>query len=74
MKPRFRLMTKILLLAAGNVAALGLVFLLVVRWQLGQDFESFLMTTARERIVSEARSIALEMRDSDPLTWSNILA
>jgi two-component system sensor histidine kinase CpxA len=74
MKPRFRLSTKILLLATGNVAALALVFLLFVRWQLGQDFESFLMTTARERIVSEARSIALEMRDSDPLNWSNILA
>lgn len=74
MTPRFRLTTKILLLAAGNVAALALLFLVFVRWQLGQDFESFLMTTARERIVAEARSIALEMRDSDSAQWSNILA
>ena len=73
-KTSFRLTTKILLLALGNVALLGILFLAFVRLQLGQDFESFLMTTARERILSESRSIALEMRDSEASTWSQVLA
>ncbi len=73
-QPKFRLTTRILLLALGNVTLLGLMFLAFVRWQLGQDFESFLMTTARERILSETRSIALEMRDSEASTWNQILA
>ncbi len=73
-KPKFRLFTRIMLLALGNVALLGLMFMAFVRWQLGQDFESFLMTTARERILSETRSLALEMRDSDASTWTQILA
>lgn len=70
----FRLTTKILLLALANVALLGGLFLAFVRLQLGQDFESFLMTTARERILSESRSIALEMRDSEASTWTQVLA
>jgi len=74
MKPRFRITSKILLLALGNVAALGILFLAFVRWQLGQDFESFLMTTARERIISQTRSIALEMRDYEASSWNQILA
>lgn len=74
MKPRFRITTKILMLALGNIAALGILFLAFVRWQLGQDFESFLMTTARERILSQTRSIALEMRDYDRSSWTQILA
>jgi len=62
------------MLALGNIAALGILFLAFVRWQLGQDFESFLMTTARERILSQSRSIALEMRDSEEKNWNSILA
>lgn len=73
MKPRFRLTTKILLMAVGNIAALGILFLAFVRLQLGQDFESFLMTTARERIFSQSRSIALQMRDYDASSWNQIL-
>lgn len=73
-QPRFRLTTKIMLLAVCNVAALGVLFLGLVRWQLGQEFESFLMTTARERIVSQTRSIALEMRDIDRGGWNQVLA
>jgi len=68
-----KLSTKFILLAVANVAALGILFLIFVQWQSGQDFESFLMTAARERIFSEARSIALEMRDSEPSTWNQIL-
>lgn len=74
MKPRFRITTKILMLALGNIAALGILFVAFVRWQLGQDFESFLMTTARERILSQTRSIALEMRDYEASSWNQILA
>ncbi len=73
-KTSFRLTTKILLLALANVAVLGGLFLAFVRLQLGQDFESFLMTTARERILSESRSIALEMRDSEASSWTQVLA
>lgn len=73
-KPSFRLTTKILMLALANVALLGGLFLAFVRLQLGQDFESFLMTTARERILSESRSIALEMRDSEASSWTQVLA
>ncbi|MFN8685978.1 MAG: sensor histidine kinase [Acidobacteriota bacterium] len=74
MKPKFRLSTKMILIAIGNVSILALLLLSFVRWQLGQEFESFLMTTARERIVSEARSIALETRDSEPSLWTELLA
>ena len=73
-QPRFRLTTKIMLLALGNVVALCVLFLGLVRWQLGQEFESFLMTTARERIVSQTRSIALEMRDTERSAWNQVLA
>ncbi|MFN7542544.1 MAG: hypothetical protein ACK5TN_07105, partial [Acidobacteriota bacterium] len=74
MKPKFRLSTKMILIAIGTVSILALLLLSFVRWQLGQEFESFLMTTARERIVSEARSIALETRDSEPSLWTELLA
>ncbi|WP_051669993.1 sensor histidine kinase [Bryobacter aggregatus] len=73
-EPRFRLTTKILLLALCNVAVLGMMCLALLRWQLGQEFESFLMATARERIVSQTRSIALEMRDVERSTWTQILS
>ena len=72
--PQFSLSTKFVLLALLNVAMLAVVFVLFVRWQLSEEFESFLMTTARERIGSVSRSLALELQQHDRAQWSRLLA
>jgi len=72
--PRFSLSTKFVLLALLNVAMLAVVFVIFVRWQLSEEFESFLMTTARERIGSVSRSLALELQQQDRSQWSKLLA
>jgi len=74
MNPRFSLSTKFALLALLNVAMLAAVFVLFVRWQLSEEFESFLMTTARERIGSVSRSLALELQQHDRSQWTKLLA
>lgn len=73
MNPRFSLSTKFALLALLNVAMLAVVFVIFVRWQLSEEFESFLMTTARERIGTVSRSLALELQQHDRAQWSKVL-
>jgi len=71
--PRFSLSTKFALLALLNVALLAVVFVVFVRWQLSEELESFLMSTARDRISSVSRSLALEMQQHDRSQWSRLL-
>jgi hypothetical protein len=71
--PRFSLSTKFVLLALLNVAMLAVVFVIFVRWQLSEEFESFLMTTARDKIGTVSRSLALEMQQHDRAQWSKLL-
>lgn len=70
---KYPLASKILLLGVVNLLVLGCLFVAFVRWQMGQQFESFLMATARERISAEVRSITLEMREADRGGWDEIL-
>jgi two-component system sensor histidine kinase CpxA len=60
-KPRFPLRSKFLAIALANLVVLGLLFLLFIRLQLRQEFESFLMATAREKIIAVSRQLALDL-------------
>lgn len=71
--PRFSLSTKFALLALLNVALLAVVFVVFVRWQLSEELESFLMSTARDRISSVSRSLALDMQQHDRSQWTSLL-
>ena len=64
MKVRFGLAARISLLAVGNFALLGLVFAVYVRLQLSTDMKSFLMSAARERIISISRQIVLDLQNT----------
>jgi two-component system sensor histidine kinase CpxA len=57
-----------------NLALLAVVFFLFLRVQLDQELQSFLLTTARERILAVSRLIALELREQPPDAWSTLLA
>jgi two-component system sensor histidine kinase CpxA len=52
---------KFLWLALLNVSVLGLLLFLFVRQQLGREFQSFLMATAREKIVAVSRQLSLDL-------------
>src|SRR5262249_39287159 len=66
-KVRFGLAARITLLAIGNFLLLGLVFAAYVRLQVSNaDMKSFLMNTARERIIAISRQIALDLQDTSP--------
>ena len=73
MKTRFSLSMKFALLALLNVVLLAVVFVVFVRWQLSEELESFLMSTARDRISSVSRSLALDMQQHDRSQWTNLL-
>jgi two-component system sensor histidine kinase CpxA len=60
-KPRFPLRSKFLAIALANLVVLGLLFLLFIRLQLREEFESFLMATAREKIIAVSRQLALDL-------------
>ena len=66
MKPPFPLRWKFLVVALTNLAVLGLLLLLFIRLQLRQEFESFLMATAREKIIAVSRQLALDLTTTDP--------
>lgn len=59
------LRAKFTLLALLNVGLLGAVFLLFARHQLGQEFQSFLMSAAREKIVAVSRQLSLDLAGVD---------
>ena len=60
MKPR-SLRSKFLLVAAGNLLLLVLVIAAAVQWQLGLEFDSFLLATAREHIDVVSSSLISEL-------------
>jgi two-component system sensor histidine kinase CpxA len=65
-KPRFPLRTKFLAIAVANLVLLGLLFLLFIRLQLREEFESFLMATAREKIIAVSRQLTLDLTPTVP--------
>ena len=60
------LRVKFALLALLNLAVLSLTVVLFIRHQLGQEFQSFLMATAREKIVGVSRQLTLDLSSADP--------
>ena len=65
MNPRSSLTTKILLLALMNVGVLAIAAGAVVVVAGGSDFDSFLLTTARERTLAVGRAFALDLNEAD---------
>jgi two-component system sensor histidine kinase CpxA len=55
------LRAKFFWLALFNLAVLGLILFFFIRHQLGQEFRSFLMATAREKIVGVSRQLSLDL-------------
>jgi two-component system sensor histidine kinase CpxA len=72
-KPRTPLRWKFLITALVNLLVLGLLVLLFVRVQLRQEFESFLMTTAREKITAVSRQLVLDVTTTDPAQYDALL-
>ncbi|MEO8027334.1 MAG: hypothetical protein ABI823_12715, partial [Bryobacteraceae bacterium] len=73
MNPRFPLRAKILFLAVANLTLLGIGLTIFVQVQLQQEFQSFLMAAARERILSVARQLALDLEEAPPSTKDDLL-
>jgi two-component system sensor histidine kinase CpxA len=67
------LRTKFALLTVLNVLVLGLILTFFVRRQLGQEFESFLMATAREKIVAVSKQLSLDLSVADAAQRDAIL-
>ena len=64
----------ILLIAALNVTVLGLAFTIFVLWQLRQEFESFLLAGAGERLLALSRQIGNELEATPGAEWDRVLA
>ncbi len=73
MKPRFLLRSKFLAIAGLNLAVLGVLFLLFIRHQLRQEFESFLMATAREKIIAVSHQLTLDLTTTPPDQYDALL-
>jgi two-component system sensor histidine kinase CpxA len=73
-KPRFPLVGKILLLAALNLVLVGAILSVYIDFQLRQEFESFLMATARDRIMAVAQLLYYELQGTPPEHRSPVLA
>ncbi len=68
------LRAKIIWLALLNLVALAAILFLFIRHQLGQEFRSFLMATAREKIVGVSRQLSLDLTGASPAKRDEILA
>ncbi len=71
---RLRLRAKFVWLALLNVAVLGVLLLAMIRLELGREFQSFLMATAREKIVAVSRQITLDLASAELNRRDEILA
>ncbi len=73
---RFRpsLLTKVLLIAFGNLLVLGFAFLALIHFQLRLEVESFLVSPARARILAAARLLALRLGETGPEGWDALIA
>lgn len=67
------LRAKIIWLALLNLVALAAILFLFIRHQLGQEFRSFLMATAREKIVGVSRQLSLDLTGASPAKRDEIL-
>lgn len=74
MKRPLSLRAKFALLALLNVGVLGLLLVAFVRHQLGREFQSFLMATAREKIVAVSKQLSLDLAGADAGAREAILA
>ena len=73
MRPRFPLRSKFFAIALANLVVLGLLFLVFIRLQLRQEFESFLMATAREKIIAVSRQLTLDLTTTSPEQYDALL-
>ncbi|HEX4751202.1 MAG TPA: HAMP domain-containing sensor histidine kinase [Bryobacteraceae bacterium] len=74
MKRTFSLSTKIFLLAFLNLLLLGAVFLILARVEFRFELRSFLLSPARDRILSVSRLIALQLPTEPQSRWNETLA
>lgn len=72
-RPGMHLSTKIFLIALLNLMLIALVIAVFGRFQYRFDLQSFLISPAHDRILSTARQIALELRDTDRNVWDQLL-
>lgn len=73
MKATPSLPAKIFLVALLNIVLLALVLIIFARLQFRFDLSSFLLTPARERIVSVSRLIALQLFETPNSAWPQLL-
>ncbi len=71
---RLPLATKIVLLTLLNLSLLAVVAVVVLNWQLKQEFGSFLLATGRERIVSVSRQLALDLQQTPAAGRNQLLS
>lgn len=74
MRRGFSLSTKIFLLATLNLLLLGLVFVVFARIEFRFELRSFLLSPARERILSVSRLIGLQLPAEPQSQWDRTLA
>src|SRR5216110_1623500 len=65
MKFRLPLTARIMLLAAANVLVLIVIGAAFVQFELGREFDSLLLSTARERLLAVGRAFALDLAVTD---------
>lgn len=74
MRPRLPLSGKILFLSFLNLGLLGITVAVIVRAQFRLDTGSFLLAPAQTRILGVAQSVALDMEESRPESWDQLLS
>jgi two-component system sensor histidine kinase CpxA len=72
-RPRFTLSLKILLVAFLNLSLLGLMFSIFSQSLLKLNLSSFILTPARDRMLSVSRLIGLQLLSSQRQSWTRIL-
>jgi two-component system, OmpR family, sensor histidine kinase CpxA len=74
LKPHRTLVVKVLLVAFLNLVLLTILFAIFARIQYRVDIDSFLLAPAHDRILAVGREVALDLRETDPGGWDNLLA
>lgn len=74
MRPRLPLFAKVLFLAFLNLCLLGMAVLLIVRAEFRLDPGSFLLAPAQNRIMNVAHALSLELDNSQPDGWDEMLS
>lgn len=73
MKLRSTLLTKVLFVAFVNLLLLGAAFFILIKLEFRLDFESFLISPAHDRILAAGRLLALQLAESDPAGWDQLI-